>query len=107
MIASYCSSIGEQRRNSQEQPEAPPGDTGGNANKTPLKGFVEDPGMKIGVSEAMPREHLTQEALEKLGTPAGGDVDPDMTAIFKVDINRFTISVANLFIYLTLAGAGN
>ncbi|CAM9419849.1 unnamed protein product [Ascophyllum nodosum] len=83
MIASYCSNIGEQRRNSQEQPEAPPGDTGGNANKTPLKGFVEDPGMKIGVSEAMPREHLTQEALEKLGAPAGGDVDPDMTAVFK------------------------
>lgn len=51
---------------------------------TPPEGAVEDPNTQTGDEYPASPVFLSEEAVATLGTPCGGDIDPVMTAVFKV-----------------------
>lgn len=44
--------------------------------------------MQAGDGQGVTMEFLSKEALESLGVPEGDELDPDMTAIFKVELTQ-------------------
>lgn len=69
----------QQQEGRQRQHENTDGTT-----DTPPEGAVEDPNTQTGNEYPASPVFLSEEAVATLGTPCGGDIDPVMTAVFKV-----------------------
>lgn len=72
------------RNQRQQQEDQRQHETADGAIDTPPGGAVEDPNAQTGNEYSSSPGFLSEEAVATLRTPCGGDIDPVMTAVFKV-----------------------